>query len=75
MVIVFDKTTKEIHHTENNVMYPALPQGTFDDKKRILAQQNLDFVGIPYEMGEYIFNFNLCFDMDNNFTGLQPKIK
>lgn len=74
MVIVFDKATKAIHHTEDGVMVPALPQGTFDEIKAILAKDNLDFVSIPHEMGPYIHNFDLCFDSSGlMFTGLQPK--
>ena len=74
MVIFFNKTTKEIEYTEDGVMTPTLPMGTFDEKKAILAAQNLDFVGIPHEMGHYIHNFDLRFDPSGlMFIGLQPK--
>lgn len=73
MVIVYYQDTKEIHHTEDNTMYPALPQGTYEEKKRILGEQGLDFISLPYEMGVYIYHFNLCFDEQGNFIGLQPK--
>lgn len=73
MVIVFNKDTKQIHHTEDGTMSPKLPVGSFDEKKAILAGEGLDFVSIPYEMGGYIVHFDLCFNDDGLFTGLQPK--
>lgn len=75
MVIFYDiNNPTEVHHTENYVMYPELPVAdTLEEKKAILQSQGLDFVSIPYELGEKIFGFTLCFDINNNFTGLQPK--
>ena len=73
MIIVYDKTTKAIHHTEDNAMNPALPAGTFEEKKAILALTNLDFISIPYEMGGYIWDYDLRFDENGFFRGLQPK--
>ncbi len=74
MVIFYDLDTKEIVRTEDYTMEPVLPQGsTFEEKKEFYKSQGQGFVALPYEMGIYIFNFRLCFDINGSFTGLQPK--
>jgi len=74
MVLVYDMTTKALHHTEDNTMLPALPAGTLEEKKTVLALDNLNFVSIPYEMGTYIWDYDLRFDENGAFRGLQPKV-
>lgn len=74
MIIYYDLTTKEIKRTEDNTMTPILPANmTFDEKKEFYKSQEEGFISLPYEMGKYVFNFNLCFDTNGNFTGLEPK--
>ncbi|GLC32927.1 hypothetical protein [Clostridium omnivorum] len=75
MVIIYDLTSKELVRTEDNTMAPVLPTNmTFDEKKEFYKGQGQGFIGIPYEMGKYILNFKLCFDTNNNFIGLEPKV-
>jgi hypothetical protein len=74
MVIFYDSTTKAIKRTEDNTMVPILPANkTFDEKKEFYKAQNEDFISIPYEMGSYVYDYKLCFDINNNFIGLEPK--
>lgn len=74
MVIYYNTNTREIKRTEDSTMTPILPANmTFDEKKAYYTSIGEDFVTIPYEMGSYIFNYYLCFDVNNNFIGLQPK--
>lgn len=76
MVIIYDSTTKEIVQVENNSMLPVLPvtpNNTMEEKKAEFAKENKSFVSVFFEMGVEIFSFNLCFDAEGNFTGLQPK--
>ena len=73
MVIFYDKTTKEIHHTEEGVLFPVLPYGTLIEKQKYYDEQNLNFVGLPYEFGFDIHRYKLCFDTEGNFQGIQPK--
>ena len=73
MVILYNKQTKEILYTEKETMIPQLPIGTVDEKVEILAKQKYCFVGVPYEMDLEVFNYVVCLDSENNFTGLQPK--
>jgi len=73
MVIIYDKTTKEIHHTEDYTMKLALPVGTLEEQKAHYATLGQDFIAIPYELGVYIHNFTLTFNEAGVFMGLQPK--
>ncbi len=74
MVIYYDLNTKEIKRTEDNTMQPVLPMNmSFDEKKEYYKLENEGFICLPYEMGMYIFDYQLCFDANGNFTGLQPK--
>ena len=72
MVIFYDLTTKEIKYTERDTMIPTLPIGTTEEKISILAQQNIGFVSVPYEMDIEAFNYTVCF-AESIFAGLQPK--
>lgn len=74
MVIIYNLETKEIDRTEENTITPILPMNkTFDDKVAFYKEQGLGFIAIPQELGNYIWNYNLQFDLDGNFIGLQPK--
>ena len=74
MVIVYNLETKEIDRTEENTIIPVLPTNkTFDEKVAFYKEQGLGFIAIPQELGNYIWNYNLQFDTDGNFIGLQPK--
>lgn len=74
MVVYYDLTTKEIKRTEDNTMMPILPANMdLEQKRNYYNSINENFICLPYEIGVSIFNFNLCFDANNNFTGLQPK--
>ena len=74
MVIFYDKTTKKIKRTEDNTQVPILPfNATFEEQKEYYRSQNEDFIGLPIEMGAYIYDYKLGFDTNDNFTGLQAK--
>lgn len=78
MVIFYSvdgNTKREIVRAEHNVMDPTIPANmTFDEKKKYYREEKkLEFISIPQEMGGYIFNFDACVDLNNNFVGLQPK--
>jgi len=74
MVILYNLDTKEIQRTEENTMLPILPlYTTFDEKVAFYKEQGTGFIAIPQEFGNYIWNYNLQFDTDGNFIGLQPK--
>jgi len=74
LIIYFDLTTKEILRTEDNTMVPILPMNsTFEEQKSYYESINQNFISLPYEMGIYIYNFKLAFDVNGSFTGLQPK--
>ena len=74
MVVFYDLETKEILRTEDNTIIPLMPfNSTFDEQKEYYRSQNEDFISLPLEMGAYIFMFKLGFDVNGNFTGLQPK--
>lgn len=73
MVIFYNKTTKDILYTEAKVMYPILPEGSITEKRRILGEQNVDFIGVHYEMGMEIFDMKVGLNETGEFIGLQPK--
>lgn len=74
MIIVYKQDTKEIVSFESNTMKPALPANmTVEEQKIYYKGLGENFVCIPYEMGLYINDFKLCFDINENFVGLQPK--
>ncbi len=73
MVLVFDLVTKELLSTEDNTIIPALPAGDTETKVQILKEEGKGFISLPYELGTDILNYNLIFDDDDNFIGLQPK--
>lgn len=75
MVLFYELNTPDtITRTEDNTMLPVLPDNmTFDEKKAYYNNIGENFICIPYEMGSYVFNFNLSFDVSGKFTGLQPK--
>lgn len=74
MIIYYKLDTKEIQRTEDNTVAPILPiNKTFDEKVAFYKEQGLGFISIPQELGAYIFNYELKFDENNNFIGLQPK--
>jgi hypothetical protein len=73
MVIVYDLETKEIRYTEDSKIEPELPPGDLSQKIEILRNNGLGFIGIPYELGSDIINYQLNFDAEGNFIGLQPK--
>lgn len=74
MVIYYDIKTKEIKRTEENTMTPELPfNKTLEEKREYYKKEGLEFVCLPYELGHYIFDYNLNFDQDGRFVGLQPK--
>lgn len=72
MVVFYDLETKEILHTEQEVISPRLPIGTTEEKKELLERGGKGFVSIPYEFGLEIFDFKICLDENGNFIGLQP---
>lgn len=74
MVIFYDKETKEVMYTEKGTMVPTLPIGSTEEKIQLLGEQNIGFVGVPYEMDLEAFNYIVCLDEEKNFIGLQPKI-
>lgn len=57
MVIFYDKTTLEIIYTESNTEIPTLPSGTIEEKRKILDEQNLDFMYVEKEMGIEIYKY------------------
>lgn len=76
MVIIYDSTTKDILQVENNTMLPVLPMtpnNTLEEKKEAYASEGKAFVSVFFEMGVEVFGYNLCFDTNGNFVGLQPK--
>jgi hypothetical protein len=74
MVIIYDKNTKDIVSFESNTMAPQLPANmTIDEQKQYYDNLEQGIISIPYEMGAYVNDFNLCFDSNGNFTGLQPR--
>ena len=74
MVIFYDIETRDILRTEDNTMVPTLPANMELEEKKAYYRENFeDFISIPYELGINIYNFNLCFDKDNNFIGMQMK--
>lgn len=74
MVIIFKRDTKETERVEHNVMAPTIPANmTFEEQKAHYRKEGLDFIVIPQEMGHYIFDYDLRFDEEDNFIGLQPK--
>jgi hypothetical protein len=74
MVIYYRLDDKTIDRTEDNTMTPILPfNKTFDEKVAFYKEQGLGFIAIPQELGGYIWNYNLQFDDQGNFIGLQPK--
>ena len=74
MVIYYNLETKEIDRTEENAINPVLPfNKTFDEKVAFYKEEGLGFIAIPQELGSYIWNYDLKFDSNNNFIGLQPK--
>ena len=74
MIIYYKLDTKEIQRTEENTITPVLPlNSTFDEKVAFYKEQGLGFVSIPQELGNYIWNYDLRFDTDGKFIGLQPK--
>jgi hypothetical protein len=73
MVIFYDLDTKEIVRTEDNTMNPILPANmTFEEQKSFYKKNNEGFISLPYEMGAYIFDYKLCFNLNYEFVGLQP---
>lgn len=76
MVIFYDIKTREITRTEDNNMIPTLPANkSLEEKREYYKENNEDFISIPYELGINIYKFNLCFDEENNFIGIQAKEK
>ena len=75
MVIIYDLETKEILSTEDNTIIPELPFGDTDEKVRMLKEEGKGFVSMPYEYGPDILNYELIFDEQDRFVGLQPKEK
>lgn len=80
MIIFYNTTTKNVHHTEDYSMIPVLPhvestgEQAIKDKRAILAQQNLDFVSVPQQLGAAeVLTMKVCFDTNGNFIGLQPQ--
>jgi len=73
MVIIYDKNTKAIVRTEDYTMQLTFPVGTLEEQKAHFASLGQDFIIIPYELGGYVYNFNLSFDANGVFTGLQAK--
>lgn len=73
MVVFYNLITKEIIYTERDKILPQLPIGTTEEQSQILAQENIGFVGVPYEMDLEVFNYLVCHDEEGNFIGLQPK--
>lgn len=73
MVIFYDLETKDILYTERDTILPNLPNGSTEEQLEILAKENIGFVSVPYEMDLEVFNFKVCFDINNVFQGLQPK--
>lgn len=74
MIIYYDVDTKTIVRTEDNTMVPLMPfNSTFEQQKAYYYGLGQDFVSLPYEMGAYIYNFDLNFNIDGFFIGLQPK--
>jgi len=74
MVIYYNLETKQITRTEDNTMTPILPfNATFEEQKAHYKSIGEDFIGLPYEMGSYVYSFKLGFDVDGNFVGLQSK--
>ena len=74
MVIFYNLKTKEIKGIEENVMIPTLPtNSTFEDKVKHYNSENEGFVALPYELGIYVWDYELCFNSEGKFTGIQPK--
>lgn len=73
MVLFYDLDTKEIRYTERDTMQPELPIGPTIEKAKMLSEENLGFVSVPYEMDIEVFNYLVCFDSNGRFQGLQPK--
>lgn len=74
MVIFYDVETKAITRTEDNTMIPSLPANmTLEEMRSCYKENNEDFISIPYELGINIYKFNLCFDENDRFIGIQAK--
>lgn len=71
MVIFYNTETKEIIRTEDNVLIPTLPM--IDDKIKFYQDKGEGIISLPYELGYEIFKYNLVFDNEGIFLGLQPK--
>lgn len=71
MVIFYDTETKKIIRTEDNVLIPTLP--IIDNKIKFYQDKGEGIISFPYELGNEIFKYNLVFDNEGIFLGLQPK--
>lgn len=73
MVIFYDKETKEIVRTEDNVMTPTLPLNmSLDDKISFFNNNGEGFICLPYEIGVDVWSYILVFNSNNEFVGLIP---
>ena len=74
MVIYYNLETKEMDRTEENTITPVLPfNKTFDEKVEFYKELGLGFIAIPQELGSYVWGYDLRFDNEGSFIGLQPK--
>ena len=74
MVIYYNLETKEMDRTEENTITPVLPfNKTFDEKVAFYKELGLGFIAIPQELGSYVWGYDLRFDNEGSFIGLQPK--
>jgi len=74
MVIFYNLDDKKIKRIEDNVMLPTLPfDMDIEEKINYYKIENEGFISLPYELGANIWNFDLCFDSNDNFIGIQPK--
>jgi len=74
VVVYFDSITKDIVRTEENTQVPIMPFNmTLAEQKVFYKSINQDFIIIKEEMGADILNYNLLFNTNDNFTGLEPK--
>jgi len=74
MVIYYNLDSKEIKRTEDNTIEPVLPYNMgLEDKFAYYKSEGEGVICLPYEMGIHIFDYELRFDTQGNFVGLQPK--
>jgi lysylphosphatidylglycerol synthetase-like protein (DUF2156 family) len=74
MIIYYNLDTLEIVRGECDTMTPILPFNmTIEEKQAFYKSNNEGYVAYADEIGSKIFNYDLVFDENGDFIGLQHK--